>query len=279
MWGTAKLQLMFGFLNPSQIFLPQRFAFQGRVRSKRRCSKQPRPGPLLGGGQSPRAGTACRQELSQGIPHWIIATEAWGWRLSSQEHAGSSQEHAGSSSPWALPWSLCSFTPTLNRPSVAGGARQRGGKGTRDSKGKEPVLVEAGQGAGRAGRAAGAQGCWAVFFARHLQRCSELFVQFPHCSFFPSRFWFPSPLWNIDRNVSFCGAGCMQTLLKFLDNLSSCFVLFCFVSNLPPTRRKDVVWPNEFFPVGLNCNRVFDSFPSSFEKRRKIPFKNEQQKF
>lgn len=152
MWGTAKLQLMSGFLNPSQIFLPQRFAFQGRVRSKRRCSKQPRPGPLLGGGQSPRAGIACRQELSQ----WIIGIEAWGWKLSSQEHAGSS-------SPWALHWSHCSLTPTLNGPSV-GTPGQEGRKGDKRLRG---------QGAGRAGRAAGAQGFWAVFFARHLQRGSE----------------------------------------------------------------------------------------------------------
>lgn len=80
MWGTAKLQLMSGFLNPSQIFLPQRFAFQGRVRSKPRCSKQPRPGPSARRRAEPRAGIACRQELSQGIPHWIIGIEAWGWR-------------------------------------------------------------------------------------------------------------------------------------------------------------------------------------------------------
>lgn len=82
---------------------------------------------------------------------------------------------------------------------LAAGQSRRGGKGRRDCKDKEPVLVEAGQGAGRA---AGAQGFWAVFFARHLQRGSEFSLcsshtvpSFPNASgFLPLKYVLPSEI-------------------------------------------------------------------------------------
>lgn len=69
MWGTAKLQLMSGFLNPSQIFSHRDLPFREESGASVGAASSQSQDLLLGGGQSPRAGTACRQELSQEIPH------------------------------------------------------------------------------------------------------------------------------------------------------------------------------------------------------------------
>lgn len=63
--GNCCLTAGSGFLNPSQIFLSQRFAFQGRVRSKQRGSQG--LDPVLAEGRA-QAGIACGQELPKGLP-------------------------------------------------------------------------------------------------------------------------------------------------------------------------------------------------------------------
>lgn len=238
MWGTAKLQLMSGFLNPSQIFLPQRFAFQGRVRSKRRCSKQPRPGPTARRRAEPQSWHCLQAGVKPGdspLIHrdWGLGLEAWTVR----------------STLGAAPGGLCALESLqLNSHSELAqhGDSGAGGAGWAELEGRKREEIFQGQRGlslccwrqgrqqgGQAGLgAAGAQGFWAVFFAEHLQRGSWFSLcRVATLFFFPYCCWFSTPFWNTDRTVSFRGAVCMQTLLKFSSYIIWVLVLFCFKSS------------------------------------------------